>query len=203
VSEHFTQTIVADFEYEIEDGGLPNPLCMVAYVLDEHLRHVRTIRLWREELLASKHPPFDIGPDTLFVAYSAWADMTCFKVLGWQFPVHIFDPHTAYLAASNVLLPYDPDEVRKKPRKRLPDACRAYSIEGWGRIDKEQISEDIGTGSWRKYGKEAVLNYCEEDVKKSAELLRAQLRGLLGLPPADVPRTLFWSNYSASDGVGE
>ena len=75
--------------------------CMVAYVLDEHLRHVRTIRMWREELLASKHPPFDIGPDTLFVAYSAWAEMTCFKVLGWQFPVHIFDLHTAYLAASN------------------------------------------------------------------------------------------------------
>ena len=177
MSEHFTQTIVADFEYEIEDGGLPNPLCMVAYVLDEHLRHVRTIRMWREELLTSKHPPFDIGPDTLFVAYSAWAEMTCFKVLGWQFPVHIFDLHTVYLAASNVLLPYDPDEVRKKPRKRLPDACRAYGIEGWERIDKEQISEDIGTGNWRKYGKEAVLNYCEEDVKKSAELLRAQLRG--------------------------
>jgi len=197
VSEHFTQTIVADFEYEIEKGGLPNPLCMVAYVLDEHLRHVRTIRMWREELLTSKHPPFDIGPDTLFVAYSAWAEMTCFKVLGWQFPVHIFDLHTAYLAASNVLLPHDPDEVRKKPRKRLPDACRAYGIEGWQRIDKEEISEDIGTGNWRKYGKEAVLKYCEEDVKKSAELLRAQLHGRLGLPPADVPRILFWSNYSA------
>jgi hypothetical protein len=197
VSEHFTQTIVADFEYEIEDGGLPNPLCMVAYVLDEHLRHVRTIRMWREELLVSKHPPFDIGPDTLFVAYSAWAEMTCFKVLGWQFPVHIFDLHTAYLAASNVLLPYNPDEVRKKPRKRLSDACRAYGIEGWELIDKEEISKDIGAGNWHKYGKEAVLDYCEEDVKKSAELVRAQLRGRLNLPPADVPHTLFWSNYSA------
>jgi len=178
VSEHFTQTIVADFEYEIEDGGLPNPLCMVAYVLDEHCRHVRTIRMWREELLASKHPPFDISSDTLFVAYSAWAEMTCFKVLGWQFPVHIFDLYTAYLAASNVLLSYDPDEVRKKPRKRLPDACRAYGIEGWELIDKEEISKDIGAGNWREYGKEAVLNYCEEDVKKSTELLRAQLGGV-------------------------
>ena len=46
-------------------------------------------------------PPFDIGPDSLFVAYSAWAEMTCFKVLGWKFPEHIFDQHTAYLAASN------------------------------------------------------------------------------------------------------
>ena len=83
-------------------------LCMVAYVLNENLQHVRTIRMWRGDFGTA--PPFDVGPDTLFVAYSAWAEMTCFKVLGWQFPVHIFDLHTAYLAASNVLLPYNPDE---------------------------------------------------------------------------------------------
>ena len=35
-------------------------LCMVAYVLDEHLQHVRTIRLWRGEFGTA--PPFDIGP---------------------------------------------------------------------------------------------------------------------------------------------
>ena len=130
MNDHFTQTVVVDFEYEVSAGNLPNPLCMVAYLLDEHLRHVRTIRMWREELLASTRPPFDIGSDTLFVAYSAWAEMTCFMVLHWQFPVHIFDLHTAYLAASNILLPHDPDEKRKKPRKRLADACRAYGIEG-------------------------------------------------------------------------
>src|SRR6516225_6386862 len=125
---HFTQIVVVDFEYETNGGDynlcpgdLPIPLCMVAYVLDENLQHVRTIRLWREELLASTCPPFDIGPDTLFVAYSAWAEMTCFIVLHWQFPVHIFDLHTAYLAASNILLPHDYDEKRKKPRKRLAD----------------------------------------------------------------------------------
>ena len=38
---------------------------------------------------------------------------------------------TCTLAASNILLPHCPEEVRKKPRKRLPDACRAYGIEGW------------------------------------------------------------------------
>ena len=124
MSENFRSVVVCDFEYEIEPGDLPNVLCMVAYVLDENLRHVRTIQLWRGEFGAM--PPFDIGPDTLFVAYSAWAEMTCFKVLGWPFPVHIYDQHTAYLAASNELLPYEPDEMRKKPRKRLSDACRAH-----------------------------------------------------------------------------
>ena len=192
---HFTTIVVCDFEYEVADGELPNVLCMVAYVLDENLQLVRTIRQWRGEFGAAA--PFDTGPDTLFVAYSAWAEMTCFKVLGWKFPEHVFDLHTAYLAASNVLLPHDPDEVRKKPRKRLPDACRAYGIEGWEQIDKGTMARDIGEGRWRDYGQEAVFDYCEEDVRMSALLLRAQLRGRHSLPPADVARILHWSNYSA------
>src|SRR5262249_43494818 len=81
--------------------------------------------------------------------------------------------------------------------KRLPDACHAYDIEGWERIDKDTIAEDIGTGHWAKYGRERIFKYCEEDVRMSVRLLRAQLRGCPGLPPADVERVLYWSNYSA------
>jgi hypothetical protein len=87
VNEHFTTITVCDFEYEIAGGELPKVLCMVAHVLDENLRHVRTIKIWRGEFGTA--PPFDIGPDALFVAYSAWAEMTCFKVLGWKFPEHV------------------------------------------------------------------------------------------------------------------
>jgi hypothetical protein len=175
---------------------------MVAYVLGEKLRHVRTVRMWRGDFGTA--PPFDVGPDTLFIAYSAWAEMTCFMVLSWRFPVHIFDQHTAYLAASNILLPYNPDEVRKKPRKRLSDACRAYGLDGWERIDKEDISKAIGDGTWRgRYSPQEVIDYCEEDVRKEAQLLRAQLRplrnprGQVLLSAADVHRVLWWSNYSA------
>jgi hypothetical protein len=191
MNDSFVSVVVCDFEYEVAPGDLPNVLCMVAYVLDENLRHVRTIRLWRGEFGAI--PPFDIGPDTLFVAYSAWAEMTCFQVLGWKFPIHIFDQHTTYLAASNILLPYNPDEVRKKPRKRLSDACRAYRIEGWECIDKETISKAIGDGIWReRFSPQEVVDYCEEDVRMEVQLLRAQLR-----TGTDVPRVLHWSNYSA------
>jgi hypothetical protein len=96
VSGNFGRIVVADFEYEVSSGDLPNVLCLVAYVLDEKLRHVRTIRKWRGEF--GSKPPFDIGSDTLFVAYSAWAELTCFQVLGWPFPRHVFDLHTAFLA---------------------------------------------------------------------------------------------------------
>ena len=154
---------------------------MVVYVLDEHLQHVRTIRMWRGDFGSA--PPFDIGPDALFVAYSAWAEMTCFITLGWKFPEHIFDLHTAYLAASNVLLPHDPNEARKRPGKRLSDACQAYGVQGWEHIDKGVIARDIGEGRWRDHGREAVFQYCEEDVRVSAVLLRRKLGGYAGLPP--------------------
>jgi hypothetical protein len=193
---NFGTIVVCDFEYEVAPGDLSDVLCMVAHVLDENLQHARAIRLWRGEF--GSIPPFDIGPNSLFVAYSAWAEMTCFKVLGWKFPKYIFDQHTAYLAASNILLPHSPDEIRKKPRKRLSDACRAYNLEGWERIDKDTIAKSIGDGTWREhYSPQDVVNYCDEDVRMEVLLLRAQLRGRPGFPPADVERVLHWSNYSA------
>jgi DNA polymerase I len=195
---YFRQVVVADFEYEVEPGGLPNPLCMVAHVLvGQDLRLAQTIKLWRGEFGSA--PPFDIGADTLFVAYSAWAEMTCFKVLSWQFPTYVFDQHTAYLAASNLLLPYNPNEEEwKKQRRRLPDACRAFGIEGWQQIDKDIIAADVGAGRWQQYGQEGVFQYCEEDVRMSALLFRAQLRGYPGwLPAADVSHIIRWSDYSA------
>src|SRR4029077_1153712 len=103
VVNHFKAVVVCDFEYEVTEGDLPNVLCMVAFVLDERLRHVRTIRMWRGEFGA--RPPFDTGPDTLVVAYAAWAELQCFMVLGWAFPTHVLDLHAAYLATSNILRP--------------------------------------------------------------------------------------------------
>jgi hypothetical protein len=171
---------------------------MVAYELDEHLRHVCTIRLWRGEF--GPRPLFDIGDDTLIVGYSLWAEMMCFIALGWKFPVYVYDLHTAYLATTNFLLPKLPyGETRKKDFKKLSDACLAYGIDGWGNINKTQMAKDIGEGRWRLYGKPAVFEYCEEDVKNSAELLRPQLRGsnFSGLAPVNIPLLLNWSDYSA------
>ncbi len=201
---NFGTIVVVDTEYEtsggefnLRPGDLPIPLCLVAYILDENLNHVRTIRLWRDQLLGSKHPPFDIGDDSLFAAYSAQAELTIFRVLNWPFPKHVYDLHTAYLASSNLLLPYDPNEKRAKQRKRLSDACRAFGIEGWENINKEQMAKDIGEGRWRDYGQAAVYDYCEEDVKKSTELSRAQLRGSNRFPRLNTDRVIFWSEYSA------
>jgi hypothetical protein len=195
LADCFRSITVVDFEYEVDDGDLPRVLCMVAYHLDQNLQHVGTTRLWRGEFPST--PPFDIGPDALTVGYSLWAEMTCFMTLGWKFPAHVFDQHTAYQATTNLLLPHNPDEIRKKPRKRLSDACRTYGIEGWGSIDKPQIAEDIGESRWQLHGQPTVFDYCEEDVRNSAELLRRQISGYGSRPPIDTDRVIHWSTYSA------
>ena len=195
MSRHFTKIAVIDTEYEIDDGGLPNLLCMVVYLLDANLQLVKVVRYWRGDFPTKS--PFD--DETLVVAYSAWAELTCFMQPNpnWEFPRHIFDLHTAYLATSNILLPHDPDNKRKRERKNLAAACRAFGITGWENIDKPAIAEAIGQGRWREYGKEAVLNYCEEDVRNSTKLLRAMLHGYGRFPPVKVEHVLHWSNYSA------
>ena len=196
LADCFRSIVVVDFEYEVGDGDLPRVLCMVAYILDSELRHVSTVRLWRGEF--GSRPPFDTGPDALVAGYALGpAEMTCFPTLGWEFPIHLFDQHTAYLATSNVLLPYNPDEKRTRPRKRLSDACRAYGVPGWENIDKETIAKDIGEGRWHLHGQAAVFDYCEEDVRASTELLRRQVRGHGARPPVDTHCVLQWSNYSA------
>ena len=159
------------------------------------LATLRTIKLWRGEF--GPAPPFDIGDDTLVVGYSLWAEFTVFQTLGWALPRHVFDLHTAFLAATNVLLPYEPDIVRKRQSKKLPDACRSYGIEGWENLDKSSMAADIGAGRWQLYGRQAVLDYCEEDVRKSAQLFERMLRGYIKLDPVDPELVLHWSNYSA------
>jgi hypothetical protein len=195
----FRQIVVGDFEYEISPGGLPIVLCMVAHILDHKLRLIRIIRLWRDDFGSHPHPPFDIGPDTLFVAYSAWAELMCFIALGWRFPENVFDCHTAFLAAGNVLHPDDDDAGRRvKEGKKLTDACRAYGIGGWEKFDKTTIAKDIGEGRWRVWGRETAFEYCTEDVEKTVELLRAMLWGGSNrLWPIDTERVLHWSDYSA------
>lgn len=202
----FRRIVIVDFEYEIAPGGLPKVLCMVAYVLNANLEHVQTIRLWRGEF--GSRPPFDTGPDTLFCAFAAWAELIVFLQLGWEFPEHILDLHTAYLALSNILAPHDYSETqRRKEQKGLPDACAAYGIRGWERFAKKTIAKDIGEGRWQVWGQPVVFDYNEEDVARTLDLLRAMLRGpnRLGFTSeiyrvttgVDIDRVIDWSNYSA------
>jgi DNA polymerase-1 len=65
--DRFTQIWAVDFEFSTGSDLNPDPLCMVAI----ELRSEQTIRMWREELRSCSRAPFDTGPNSVMVAYSA------------------------------------------------------------------------------------------------------------------------------------
>jgi hypothetical protein len=74
----FREVWLVDFEFQASAGEHPRPVCMVA----RELRTGRLVRLWRDDLVALRRSPFDCGPDSLFVAYYASAELGCFLALG-------------------------------------------------------------------------------------------------------------------------
>ena len=95
----FREVWAADFEFIAHPGERPDPVCLVA----RELKSGRDIRLWRDQLGPS--PPYATGPDTLFVAYYASAELGCHRALGWPMPARILDLFTEFRARTNGLPP--------------------------------------------------------------------------------------------------
>ena len=128
------------------------------------MRSGRLIRLWRDELLSLRRPPFDCGPESLFVAYFASAELGCFLALGWPMPTHILDLYAEHRCATN----------------GLPTPCGngligALALHGLAHIDageKDTMRRLVMEGtSWSASEQAAILDYCQTDVDALAALL--------------------------------
>src|SRR6516225_4419548 len=85
--DRFREVWCVDFEFSAPDGERPSINCMVA----REYRSKRLIRLWRDELERLDEAPFDVGPNSLFIAYYASAELGCFLILGWRLPARVLD----------------------------------------------------------------------------------------------------------------
>ena len=84
----FSAVWFVDFEFKEDNGERPVVHCMVA----RELRSGHTLRLWADELTALADAPFDLGPNTLYVAYAAQAELKCHLSLGWRLPALSVSP---------------------------------------------------------------------------------------------------------------
>lgn len=180
----FREIVVADFEFTALPGERPAPICLVA----RELRSGRRFRIWRDQF--GPAPPFAIGPDVLFVAFYASAELGCYRALGWRMPERILDLFVEFRNLTN---------GRPTPSgASLLGAATYFGIDASGADAKVEMQQAIGAGNWvGRYAPEQVIEYCARDVETTARLLVAMF------PQIDLPRALLRGRYTAAAAAME
>lgn len=179
--DSFREIWFADFEFSAPPGERPQPLCLVA----REFRTGKLIRLWRDELRAMRIPPFDIGPQSLFVAYYASAELGCFIQLDWPMPERILDLFVEFRNATNGL--------STACGHGLLGALIHYGLDGIEAADKDEMRQlAMRGGDYTADEEEALLDYCQSDVDSLGRLLPMML------PAIDLPRALLRGRYTAA-----
>ena len=112
--------------------------------------------------------PYATGPDVLFVAYYASAELGCYRVLGWPMPERILDLFAEFRNRTNGL--------PTPAGAGLLGALTYFGLDAMGAAEKKEMQEAIGNGTWRgRFTPEEILDYCEADVDALVRLLPAML----------------------------
>lgn len=153
--ERFSHIVFCDFEYQAPAGERSIPICLVAREMSSE--GACTIRLFGEDLLGARAPPFDVGPDTLVVAYYASAEWGCFLELGWPLPARSLDLYAEFKALMS---------GRKCPRGYgLLGAAAYFGFPVMPEIRKTAMRNRILQGPpFTADEQTAILGYCEDDV---------------------------------------
>ena len=141
------------------------------------------LRLWHDEFGTA--PPYPTGPDILFVAYYAAAEISCHLALGWPVPERVLDLFTEFRNRTN--------GVPTGNGAGLLGALAYHGLDGIGAVEKDEMRALVLRGGpWSDLERAAILDYCESDVAALARLLPAML------PKIDLPRALLRGRYMAA-----
>ena len=101
-----------------------------------------------------REAPFDIGSNTLVLAYFASAEMQCFKTLKWEMPQNLIDPFAEFRRLTNgAEPPYG---------NGLVGALKYFGLDHFVPDAKEKMRALILEGGpWTDFEQENILDYCE------------------------------------------
>ncbi len=189
----FREIVVVDFEYYVGDGTEPiHPHCMIAIELNAGRVH----RHDRQQLLRMAAPPFDIGPDVVYVGYALAAEMSVHQVLGWGRPHNMLDLFAEHRAETNGVI--KPGKYRKN---NLIVACQMRGIPTMEPTRKKALQELAGSNKHLSDAEMAeLIDYCLEDVKVTAALL-GKMQPTIDLPAAMCRGRYGWS-VAAIQAIG-
>jgi hypothetical protein len=179
--DHYREIWCVDTEFNQQPGERPSPVCLVA----REFRSGRLIRLWEDRLQQLPGPPFPTGPDSLFVAYYASAELGFFLALGWPMPARILDLFCEFKCKiSGLATPCG---------RGLLGALAFHGIDGIDASEKEAMRQLVLRGGpYTNDEQQAVLDYCQSDVDALVKLLAAMRAAI------DLPRALLRGRYMAA-----
>ena len=124
---------------------------------------VKIIRLFEDELLVFKQPPFDTGSRSLFIAFYAPAEFSCFLELGWEFPSNTVDLYAEYRLLRC--------GMGGEKAFSLVGALRHFNLDRFIPEEKHQWRELAIRGVLtRKRSEKALPDYCQEDVDATCKI---------------------------------
>jgi hypothetical protein len=166
----FCRAWAVDFEFMAPPGERPIPLCVVAH----ELRTGRLVRTWLADG-ATTAPPFPVGPDVLFVAYYASAELGCHLALDWPLPVRVLDLFAEFRCLTSGL--------STPCGNGLLGALAYFGLDALDAADKESMRQLAMRGGPYNAGERgALLDYCQTAVDALARLIPVMLPRIV--PPS-------------------
>lgn len=179
--DQFRAVWLVDFEFSAPPGERPTPVCLVA----REYRSGRTIQIFQDDLSILRAPPYPVGPEDLFCAYYASAEVGCHLALGWPVPARILDLYAEFRCLTNGL-----------PTPNgwgLLGALLWFGLNAMSAVEKQSMRDlAMCGGPFTPEERVALLDYCESDVLSLARLLPVML------PRIDLPRALLRGRYMAA-----
>jgi hypothetical protein len=129
-------------------------------------------------------PPYPVGPDALFVAYLASAELGCHLALDWPLPARVLDLYAEFRCRTAGLAK-PPAIGESRSHYGLLNALAWYGLDVMDAAEKKAMQQLAARGGpWTLAEQEALLAYCEGDVLALNRLLPAML------PEIDLPRAV-------------
>ena len=170
--DQFKEIWLHDFEFHAPDGERP----LVAALGAKELRSGRVVGL--DHWQFGPEPPYDTGPENLFVSFYASAEIGCHLSLGWPVPANVLDLFTEFRNLTNQSNPVKKQSDEDKPRqgRSLLAAMAYHGLDAMAATEKEDLRSIAMRGPpWTDAELQALVAYALEDVRALEHLLPAML----------------------------
>src|SRR5262249_38946257 len=162
----------------LDNGGdAATPLCLVAY----EMRSGRTIRRWQDEL--GPFPPYRLDAGALIISYMISAELGSHIALGWGEPARALDAYVEFRHSVNDGAVKATD--RDKGFYSRAGALRYFFEDELDTAHKRDTRDGIVLGPpVTAAEKQDALDYCEDDTKALARVVKHIVATIRSLPHA-------------------